>query len=183
MIETTWFKRILYTAYTIGCGFSGYVIYFAAKNGMLHTGILDHLAVKAMIIGIPAVLCIIFDKIYHPYNMFEAFAWETALCMPFVFMLIGYFIVGGKQAVSVFELSIPASVMYGLMYGLSLLIIYLLGLFAIWIGEDKWLKHSSTRTNSESPTSSPTPKSQCGPGGWPSECGPNYIPHFGPNSE
>lgn len=145
MLESTWFKRILYIIYTIGCAFSGYVIYYAANNGTLYTSVFDHLIVKLLILGIPAALCIIIDMIYHPYDMIEAFAWPTSFGVPFTCLLVGYLMIGDKQEISVFGLSIPTTVIYIVMYALSVLITYLVGLLAIWVAEDENPKSSSSK--------------------------------------
>lgn len=176
MIEARWFKRILYIVYTIGCAFSGYVIYYAAKNGTLYTDVFDHLIVKALILGIPAVLCFIFDMIYHS-DMMEAFAWQTSIGAPIVCLLIGFFIIGDKQEISVFGLSISVSVVYILMYAISLVITYLTGLFAIWTGEDERPKWTPSPTHVETYTPPTTPNSPgCGAYGFPEEMGPNHLP-------
>lgn len=181
MLESKWFKSILYSTYTVACAFSGYLIYYAAKNGTLYTAVLDHLLVKALIVGIPVILCIIMDMIYHPYDIFEGFAWTTSLGSPFVCLLIGYLLIGNKQEINIFGLTIPATVIYVLMYTLSLVVTYLAGLLGIWAGEDERPKKYPSPTYVE-PYTPPTAQPECGPGGMPIEMGPNYIPHSSTNS-
>lgn len=175
MIEKTWFKRILYVLFTIGCGFSGCVIYYGAKNGTLYSGVFEHFTVKALILGIPVVLCIIIDMIYHQYDPFEAFAWETSLGTPFVCLLIGYLVIGGKEEVSIFGLSVPVSVIYVLMYAVSLVITYLAGLLAIWTGEDERPKNTRSRPRSDDAPS--VTRSGTGAYGFPDGLGPNHLPN------
>ena len=177
MIEAKWFKSILYIVYTIGCVFSGCVIYYAAKNGMLYTGLLHQVKVKLLILGIPAILCIIIDEIYHSHDMFEAFAWETSIGWPVFCLLVGHLVLrGDKQAIAVFGLSIPASVIYILMYALSLVVTWLAGLLAIWTGEDQRPKRRGARTHSDNTHTPPVSKPRCGAFGFPEEMGPNHLP-------
>lgn len=149
MLESTWFKRVLYTIYTIGCAFSGYVIYYAANNGTLYTRVFDHIIVKLLILGIPAVLCIIMDMIYHPFDMLETFAWQSSLGVPFTCLLVGYLVIGNRQEINVIGLSIPITAIYILMYALSLIITYLVGLLAIFVAEDENPKSTKQTTISD----------------------------------
>ena len=129
-------KWILYISYSIACAISGVLIFYAAKNGFLYSKVLDHVAIKALILGIPALCCIIIDFHYHLYEMIEGPAWATSFVTPIVCLLIGYLLIGDKQIVEIFGISISAELIYILMYVISVVISYLAGLWSIFTGDE-----------------------------------------------
>ena len=187
MVEKTWFKCILYVILTLGCLFSGLVIYYAAKNGMLSSGLMENLQVKAIIVVVPFVLCLIIDYIYHYDEMIESFGWSTAIGAPLTCLFIGYStigIMGDKTIIDLYLFKMPVSVIYILMYAIPLVITYLVGLLSIWTGEapKRYVKTSTPNYHTQLP-STRNNDSDCSAGGIPSGTNPNSIPHYPPYSE
>lgn len=186
MIEKKWFKGILYALYTIACAFSGYVIYYAAKNGTLYSSIFDNFKVKAIILGVPMVFGLILDLIRRYYNMsyMEWAAFSTSIGAPIACLLIGRIILGSLGEATVIDVfglfSLKHTTIYILTYAISVAITYLTGMLCIWISVDDRPQKSyspSYPTTTYTPPST-TDYSNCGPGGMPIEQGPNYIPHY-----
>ena len=129
-------KRVLYVLYSIACAVSALLIVYAAINGDLYSEPFDKLTVKALILGIPAVCCILIDMHYHQYEMVEGPAWATSIFFPLICLLIGYLWVGDKTAVRLFDLTISSKVIFVVMYALSVIVSYLAGLWSILSGDE-----------------------------------------------
>lgn len=140
MKEKSWFKRICYCILLLGCAFAGYVIYYASENGTLYTEFQEHLITKALILGIPAFLCLVIDMIYQSHEMLEAIAWKTSFGTVLFCLPVGYWLLGDQQEAVIFGLSVPGTLIYILMYAIPVGISLLVGLLDIYIGEDPFPK-------------------------------------------
>lgn len=129
-------KKVLYILFSIACSVSALLTVYAAITGDLYSKPFDKLIIKGLILGIPAVCCILIDMHYHEFEMIEGPAWATSLFFPLVCLLIGYLWIGDKTAVSLFSLSISAKVICVLMYALSVVVSYCAGLWSIFTGDE-----------------------------------------------
>ena len=170
-------KRILYILYSVACAVSCYLIFYAAKNGTLYTPVFEQIKIKALILGIPAVCCLLIDMHYYPYELIEGPAWSTSIGGPFVCLLCGYLLIGSKQAVEIFGMNVPAKVIYILMYALAVIISYCAGLLSIYISDEPTHRHHSTHSNRENTTTTTEKAPGCGAYGFPEEKGPNHLPN------
>lgn len=171
-------KKVLYILYSIACAISAFLIVYAATNGDLYSKPFDKLTIKALILGIPAVCCILIDMHYHEFEMVEGPAWATSIFFPLICLLIGYRWIGDKTAVNLFSLTISGKVICVLMYTISVMVSYLAGLWSIFTGDEPEPKVSAPPVVHTTTSTSTTDTSMCGPGGLPIEMGPNYIPSY-----
>ena len=129
-------KKVLYILYSVACAVSAFLIVYAAINGDLYSKPFDKLTIKALILGIPAVCCILIDMHYHQFEMVEGPAWATSIFFPLICLLIGYLWIGDKTAVNLFGLTISGKVICVLMYAISVIVSYCAGLWSIFTGDE-----------------------------------------------
>lgn len=149
-------KKVLYILYSAACAVSAIFIVYAAINGDLYSKPFDKLTIKALILGIPAVCCLLIDMHYHQFEMLEGPAWSTSIFFPLICLFIGYYWIGDKTAVNLFSLTISAKVICVLMYAISVMVSYLAGLWSIFTGDEPAPKSPTPppSTSTDTPTTS-----------------------------